>query len=60
MKTENPALYHATENNTLLNDVFFYVLHHLPQLQKMHEYMVPAQADTNTRVMEAFVQMETF
>ena len=42
MKTEDPALYHAVENNTLLNDVFFYVLH-LPQLQNMHEYMVPAQ-----------------
>jgi hypothetical protein len=46
MKTEDPALFHAVENNTLLNDVFFYVLHHLPQgpqLQNMHEYMVPAQ-----------------
>ena len=43
MKTEDPALYHAVENNTLLNDVLFYVLHHLPQLQNMHEYMVPAQ-----------------
>ncbi len=43
MKTEDPALYHAVENNTLLNDVFFYVLHHLPQLQNMHEYMLPAQ-----------------
>ena len=42
MKTEDPALYHAVENNTLLNDVFLYVLH-LPQLQNMHEYMVPAQ-----------------
>ncbi len=42
MKTENPALYHAVENNTLLNNIFFYVLH-LPQLQNMHEYMVPAQ-----------------
>jgi hypothetical protein len=39
MKTEDPALY---ENNTLLNDVFFYILH-LPQLQNMHEYMVAAQ-----------------
>jgi hypothetical protein len=35
--------WHAVENNTLLNDVFFYVLHHLPQLQNMHEYMVTAQ-----------------
>ena len=43
MKPEAPALYHDVENNTLLNDVFFYVLHHLPQLQNMHEYMVPAQ-----------------
>ncbi len=42
MKTEDPELYHAVENNTLLNNVFFYVLH-LPQLQNMHEYMVPAQ-----------------
>ncbi len=42
MKTKVPALYHAVENNTLLNDVFFNVLH-LPQLQNMHEYMVPAQ-----------------
>jgi hypothetical protein len=42
MKTEGSALYHAVENNTLLNDVFFYVLH-LPQLQNMHGYMVPAQ-----------------
>ncbi len=42
MKTEDPALYHAVENNTLLNDVFVYVLH-LPQLQNMHQYMVPAQ-----------------
>jgi hypothetical protein len=56
MKPEEPALYHDVENNTLLNDVFFYVLHHLPQLQNMHEYMVPAQADTDPRVMEAFVQ----
>ena len=58
MKTEleDPALYHAVENNTLLNDVFFYVLHHLPQLQNMHEYIVPARADTDPRVMEAFVQ----
>jgi hypothetical protein len=35
---------------------FFYVLHHLPQLQNMHEYIVPARADTDPRVMEAFVQ----
>ncbi len=42
MKTEDPALYNAVENNTLMNDVFFYVLH-FPQLQNMHEYMVPAQ-----------------
>ncbi len=56
MKPEDPALYHDVENNTLLNDVFFYVLHRLPQLQNMHNYMVPAQADTNPRVMEEFVQ----
>ncbi len=56
MKPKDPALYHDVENNALLNDVFFYVLHHLPQLQNMHKYMVPAQADTDTRVMEAFVQ----
>jgi hypothetical protein len=37
MKTEDPALYHAVENNTLLNDVFFYVLHHLPQLQNTRQ-----------------------
>ncbi len=43
MKTEDPAPYHAVENNTLLNNVFFYVLHHLLQLQNMHKYMVPAQ-----------------
>ncbi len=43
MKREDPALYHAVENNTLLNDVFFYVLHHLSQLQSMHECMVPAK-----------------
>jgi hypothetical protein len=42
MKTEDPALYHAVEKNTLLNNVLFYVLH-LPRLQNMHEYMVPAQ-----------------
>jgi len=42
MKTEDQALYHAVENNTLLKDVLFYVLH-LLQLQNMHEYMVPAQ-----------------
>ncbi len=40
MKREDPALYHAVENNTLLNDVF---LHHLSQLQNMHKCMVPAQ-----------------
>jgi hypothetical protein len=56
MKPEDPALYHDVEDNTLLNDVFFYVLHHRPQLQNMHEYMVLAQADTDPRVMEAFVQ----
>ena len=42
MNTEDPALYYAVENNTLLNDVLFNVLH-LAQLQNMHEYMVPAQ-----------------
>ena len=51
MKPDAPALYEDGKNNTLLNDVFFYVLHHLPRLQNMHEYSVPAGAN-----MEAFVQ----
>ncbi len=51
MKPAAPALYADDSNNTLLNDVFFYVLHHLPRLQNMHEYSVAAGAD-----IEAFVQ----
>ena len=51
MKPDAPALYDDDSNNTLLNDVFFYVLHHLPRLQNMHEYSVPAGAN-----MEAFVR----
>jgi hypothetical protein len=51
MKPDAPALYHDDPNNTLLNDVFFYVFHHLPQLQNLHEYRV----DADTKI-EAFVQ----
>jgi hypothetical protein len=53
MKPDAPALYHDDSNNSLLKDVFFYVLHHLPRLQNMHEYSVAADAN-----IEAFVQRE--
>ena len=38
-------LYHDVENNTLLNDFFFYLLHNLPSLQNMHEYRTNAETD---------------
>jgi hypothetical protein len=44
--------------NPIHYELAFNVLHHLqvPQLQNMHECIVPARADTDPRVMEALVQ----
>jgi len=58
MKPDAPALYEEGSNNTLLNDVFFYVLHHLPQLQNMHEYSVDAGADILHFVQRKYPQLE--
>ena len=38
-------LYHDVPENTLLNDVFFYVLYHLSSFQNMHEYHVTKDTD---------------
>ena len=58
MKPDAPALYDDNSNNTLLNDVFFYVLHHLPRLQNMHEYSVDAGQDIEAFVKRKFQQLE--
>ncbi len=58
MKPDAPALYEDGSNNTLLNDVFFYVLHHLPRLQNMHEYSVDAGADIEDFVQRKYPQLE--
>jgi hypothetical protein len=42
---EGLQLYHDVPENTLLNDVFFYVMYHLSSFQNMHEYQVTK--DTN-------------
>ena len=38
-------LYHDVPQNTLLNDVFFYIMYNLSSFQNMHEYQVTN--DTN-------------
>jgi hypothetical protein len=53
-----PALYHDDPNNTLLNDVFFYALHCLPQLQNMHKYRVDADADIEAFMQRKYPQLE--
>ena len=58
MKPDAPALYADDSNNTLLNDVFFYVLHHLPRLQNMHEYSVAADANIEAFVQRKYPQLE--
>ena len=58
MKPDAPALYEDGKNNTLLNDVFFYVLHHLPRLQNMHEYSVDAGQDIEAFVQRKYPQLE--
>jgi hypothetical protein len=58
MKPDAPALYEDGSNNTLLNDVFFYVLHHLPRLQNMHEYSVDAGQDIEAFVQRKYPQLE--
>jgi hypothetical protein len=58
MKPDAPALYEDDSNNTLLNDVFFYVLHHLPRLQNMHEYSVDASLDIEAFVQRKYPQLE--
>jgi hypothetical protein len=58
MKPDAPALYHDDPNNTLLNDVFFYVLHHLPRLQNMHEYSMAADANIEAFVQRKYPQLE--
>ncbi len=37
---EGVQLYHEVPKNTLLNDVFFYIMYHLLSFQNMHEYQV--------------------
>ncbi len=37
---EGLQLYHDVPENTLLNDVFFYIMYHLSSFQNMHEYQV--------------------
>ena len=58
MKPDAPALYEDGSNNTLLNNVFFYVLHHLPRLQNMHEYSVDAGQDIEAFVQRKYPQLE--
>jgi hypothetical protein len=58
MKPDAPALYEDGKNNTLLNDVFFYVLHHLPRLQNMHEYSVDIGQDIEAFVKRKYPQLE--
>ena len=57
MKPGDP-LYIDDKHNTLLNDVFFYVLHHLPKLQNMHDYRVDADTDITDFVNRKFVELE--
>ena len=57
MKPGDP-LYTDDKHNTLLNDVFFYVLHHLPKLQNMHDYRVDADTDITDFVNRKFVELE--
>ena len=57
MKPGDP-LYIDDKHNTLLNDVFFYVLHHLPKLQNMHDYRVDADTDITDFMNRKFVELE--
>ena len=42
---EGLQLYHDVPENTLLNDVFFYVMYHLTSFQNMHEYQVTSETE---------------
>jgi hypothetical protein len=42
---EGLQLYHDVPENTLLNNVFFYVMYHLSSFQNMHEYQVTSETD---------------
>ena len=42
---EGLQLYHDVPENTLLNDVFFYVMYHLSSFQNMHEYQVTSETE---------------
>ena len=45
MVNEGLQLYHDVPENTLLNDVFFYIMYHLSSFQNMHEYQVTKDTD---------------
>ena len=51
---EGLQLYHDVPENTLLYDVFFYVMYHLPSFQSMHGYQV-----TKDTVTSKFVHTST-
>ena len=42
---ESLQLYHDVPENSLLNDVFFYVMYHLSSFQNMHEYQVTSETE---------------
>jgi hypothetical protein len=42
---ESLQLYHDVPENTLLNDVFFYVMYHLSSFQNMHEYQLTKETE---------------
>ena len=42
---EGLQLYHDVPENSLLNDVFFYVMYYLSSFQNMHEYQVTEDTD---------------
>ena len=50
-------LYQDVENNTLLNDVFFYIFHHLPTFQNMHGYRLTKGMDLSKFVHTKFLAL---
>ena len=59
-------LYHEIPENTLLNDVFFYIMYHLSSFQNMHEYQVTRATNifefvhTSTPAIPDYVIPETY
>jgi hypothetical protein len=49
---EGLQLYHDVPENTVLNDVFFYVMYHLSSFQNMHGYQTTKDTDISEFVLK--------